>query len=134
MGLETNGLLNQGIDTALATIENNPLASAVGAAIGGVAVGVGSAALVGSLVGRKSKRNKRKSSRKRGRRIKHTKRGWKQDRARRSKQKWEVAYRKRKKSRSSRKSKRGVRYTKNGQPYKIMSNGRARFIKKGGKR
>lgn len=24
----------------------------------------------------------------------------------------------------------GIKYTKNGQPYKIMSNGRARFIKK----
>jgi hypothetical protein len=132
MAIETNGLLNIGLDSALATIENNPLASAAGAALGGFAIGVGASALVGSLVKRKSKRNKRKSSRKRGSRIKHTKRGWKQDRARRSKQKWEVAYQKRKRKgkRVSKKSKRGVHYTKNGQPYKIMSNGRARFIKR----
>lgn len=136
MAIETNGLLNIGLDSALATIENNPLASAAGAALGGIAVGVGASALVGSLVKRKSTRRKSVSSRKRGRRIKHTKRGWKQDRKRKSKQKWEVAYRKRKRSRSSprhirkRKGSRGIYYTKNGQPYKIMSNGRARFIKR----
>jgi len=31
---------------------------------------------------------------------------------------------------SHRKSKGGIKYTKNGQPYKIMPNGRARFLKK----
>jgi hypothetical protein len=129
MAIETNGLLNIGLDSALATIENNPLASAAGAAIGGVAVGVGASAIVRSLIKRKSKRRKSVSSRKRGRRIKHTKRGWKQDRARRSKQKWEVAYQRRKKK-MKKSSKRGIHYTKNGQPYKIMSNGRARFIKR----
>lgn len=129
MAIETNGLLNSGLDSALATIENNPLASVGGAAIGGVAVGLGSAAIISGLNKRKNKRRKRSSSGKRGRRIKHTKRGWKQDRARRSRQKWEVAYQKRKKSRS----KKGIHYTKRGQPYKIMSNGRARFIKRRGK-
>lgn len=133
MAIETNGLLNSGLDSALATIENNPLASIGGAAIGGVAVGLGSAAIISSINKRKNKRHKRSSSGKRGRRIKHTKRGWKQDRARRSRQKWELAYQKRKKSKKNRVSRRGIHYTKKGQPYKIMSNGRARFIKRRGK-
>jgi len=109
----------------------NALRTPIGAAIGGAVIG---SAVVGAVAvgvaSRKSstKRRKSKSSKK----ITHTKRGLKQDRKRRSKQKWEVAYQKRKRSKSRKKSKskRGVHYTKNGQPYKIMSNGRARFIKK----
>lgn len=34
------------------------------------------------------------------------------------------------KANGKKKSRRGIHYTKNGQPYKIMANGRARFIKK----
>lgn len=33
-------------------------------------------------------------------------------------------------SRRKHSSKRGIKYTKNGQPYKIMPNGRARFLPK----
>jgi hypothetical protein len=119
MGLLDNGLTNTKVAVGLGA-----------AAVGGIAGGLGVAALVGN-----SKKRKK---------ISHTNRGWKQDRARRSKQPWEVAYQKRKRkkarnkrrspshSRSKRKhsSKRGVKYTKNGQPYIILSTGKARFIKR----
>lgn len=120
-----------GINTAEQFVQANAVSSAVGAAVVGGAIGVGAGALIGSAVAKRSKRRKTGTSRKRGRRITHTKRGWKQDRKRKSKQKWEVAYRKRKRSsRSKSRSKKGIHYTKNGQPYKIMANGRARFVKK----
>lgn len=127
----TSNSLTDGLNKLSAFASQNPVSTAVGAAGAGLVLGVGAAAIVGAVKSRKTKRRKTRNSRKRNNRIKHTKRGWKQDRKRRSKQKWEVAYRKRKKM----KSKRGIKYTKNGQPYKIMANGRARFIKKkGGKR
>jgi len=111
------------------------LSSPVALGVGGAVVGAG----LGAAIVAGSSRKKRKSSVRKSRsRTKHTSRGWKQDRARRSKQKWELAYQKRKKKNrnSSRKrSSKGVHYTKKGQPYIIMSNGRARFVKKrkGGK-
>jgi len=112
--------ITDGID---AFIDNNTAAVVGGAAAIGVASGIGIGALIGSS-SNGSKRRKRT----------HTKRGWKQDRKRFNKsQKWEVAYRKRKRkakhSKRSR-SKKGIHYTKKGQPYKILANGRARFIKK----
>ena len=108
------------IDGMVSTIQGNPITSTAGALGAGVALGVGGSAIVGAIKSRTNKRSKSRSSRKRGSRITHTRRGLKQDRRRRSKQKWEVAYRKRK---------RGVRYTKNGQPYIILASGKARFIK-----
>jgi hypothetical protein len=106
----------------------------VGANTGAV---IGGTALTGALVGAsivgiaKSKSSSSRKKRRSHKKIMHTKRGLKQDRKRHSKQKWEVAYRKRKaKHHKKSKSKRGVHYTKNGQPYKIMANGRARFVKK----
>lgn len=120
-----NGLSNLA-NQAEGIISNNTGAVIGGAAVGGAILG---AVATGAIV---SKTSSSKTSRKKRKKITHTKRGWKQDRKRFNKsQKWEVAYRKRKarKHRKS-KSKRGIHYTKNGQPYKIMSNGRARFIKK----
>jgi hypothetical protein len=115
------------IDNAIGLAKENVGITALGAGLVGVGAGVGIAALVGG----KTKKKARKSRTKRGR-ITHTKRGWKQDRKRRSKQKWEVAYQKHKRKHHSKKSKsrRGIHYTKKGQPYKILANGRARFIKK----
>lgn len=118
-------LLEGGITKLTTAFSNNPVAIASGIAGAGVAVGVGTAAVVGAVKSRKSKRSKSRNVRSRSRRIKHTKRGWAQDRKRRSKQKWEIAYQKRKRK-SHRK---GVHYTKNGQPYIILSSGKARFIK-----
>jgi len=96
------------------------------AALGGAVVGsaLTGAAIVGVNAVKKSR------SKRGGKRIKHTPRGWKQDRSRRSKQKWEVAYRKRKAKKSRSHKRKGVHYTKNGQPYVIMASGKARFIKK----
>lgn len=120
------------LESGIGIIESNPLAAfgiaaGAGAVVGGVVTGL-------AVSSSKKKRvSKSRNSRKRGRRIRHTKRGWAMDRKRRSKQKWEVTYQRRKKKGKSR---RGIHYTKKGQPYKIMSNGRARFIKKskGGKK
>lgn len=125
-----------GIDSlmsdAAGLIQANPIASTLGAAGAGAAAGLGAGALLGSTLSRSSKRRKSSTSRKRGRRIKHTKRGWRQDRKRKSKQPWEVAYRKRKKSRSGKSSRRrGKIYyaKKTGQPYIILASGKAKFIK-----
>lgn len=113
------------VDNAIGLIEENPIATAVGVGVAGAGAGLA----VGTLIGSKSKK-------KTGRKIKHTSRGWKLDRKKFNKsQKWEVAYRRKKrKSKKKSHSRRGIHYTKNGQPYKIMSNGRARFIKRKGRR
>lgn len=117
-----------GLDDVKSAVSSNIVPIAVGAGVAVAGTGVAIAALSGGSNKKTSKRVRKK--------ITHTRRGLKQDRARRSKQKWEVAYQRRKrknhKSKNS-KSRRGIHYTKNGQPYKIMANGRARFIKKGRK-
>lgn len=110
-------------DNVAGLLKENPIGTAIGAGV----IGVGAGVAVGSIFRKKAKRKTRKTRNKR-RRIKHTTRGWSQDRKRKSKQSWEVSYRKRKKRRT--KSSRGIKYTKKGQPYKILANGRARFIKK----
>lgn len=123
------GLIENGLAKLTTMVQTNPVGTAIGAAGAGVAVGLGTAAVVGAIKSRSTKRNKSRSSRKRGRRIKHTKRGWKQDRKRFNKrQKWEVAYRKRKKKMKSRGKK--VYYArKTGQPYIYLANGKTKFIK-----
>lgn len=99
------------------------LGTPIGLAIG---AGVLGTAIAGTALAARAKTSK---SRKKSRKLSHTKRGLKQDRARRSKQKWEVAYQKRK--RAARKGGRGkIKHTKNGQPYIILSSGKAKFIKK----
>lgn len=104
------------------SIISNPVAIGAAGVVVGAGLGAGAVAL--------SSRSKSRSNIKR-KKITHTKRGLKQDRSRRSKQKWEVAYQRRKKMKSKRsKSRKGVKYTKNGQPYIILSSGKARFIKK----
>ena len=117
-------------DGVVGFIKENPIGSAIGGA--GLVTGLvlGTTALVRKSKRRKTKRSKARNSRKRNNRIKHTKRGWKLDRAKRSKQKWEVAYQKRKKKHSSSKRKGKIYYArKTGQPYILLSNGRAKFIK-----
>lgn len=104
-----------------------PTGAATGGAIAGAVITGATILGVSALEGSSST-----GSSKRKRKITHTKRGWKQDRARRSKQKWEVAYQKRKRKLAKKKhsKRKGIHYTKNGQPYKILSSGKARFIKK----
>ena len=116
------------LDNATGILKDNAIATAVGAGIVGAGVGVA----VGAAIGARTKKKTRKSSTKRGR-IKHTKRGWAQDRRRFNKrQKWEVAYRRRKKHKKGPKShRRGKIYyaKKTGQPYILLSSGKAKFIK-----
>lgn len=115
--------INSLIDNGIGIIKANPVATAVGAGV--VAAGAGVA--IGAVVRSKAKRKTRKSRAKR-KRIKHTKRGWAQDRKRKSKQPWEVAYRRRNKKNSKRRGK--VYYArKTGQPYIILASGKAKFIK-----
>ena len=119
------------LDDAIGIIQDNPLGSAVGAGIIGAGLGATAVAVMGGSGKTGSKRTYSASGKRK--RITHTKRGWKQDRKRKSKQKWEVAYRKRKarRGRIHKSSKRkGKHYTKNGQPYIILASGKARFVKK----
>ncbi len=109
-------------------VSENRVASAVGAGvIGAGIIGAGLA-----MAGSKSKRRSRRTS--------ATKKGRSRDRKFKSKQKHEQRYKrkgkfkvyhtKKSKSRKYKKTRNGIKYTKNGQPYKILANGRARFIKK----
>lgn len=131
-GQELASSLVEGVGTASEFVRKNPVTSAATVA-GGVLAGVTAVQIV-RKARKKSSKTKAKSKKTTVRKTKskrkkysgHTKRGWKLDRAKRSKEKHELAYQRRKKS----KSKKGIHYTKNGQPYKILANGRARFIKK----
>ena len=97
----------------------------------GVGAGVATAGIIGAsvaLAGSSSKRKSRKVSSKKGR---------SRDRKFKSKQKWEKNYKRKGKYKvyktnkfKKSKHRKGIHYTKKGQPYKIMANGRARFIKK----
>lgn len=105
----------------------NAVASISPTNLGLIAAGVGVTAIGGGLVASSILGSKRK---------KKTSKGRARDRKFKSKQKHEVKYkRKRKykvyklKRKMKSKSRKGVKYTKNGQPYIILANGRARFIK-----
>lgn len=112
-----------GLDDVKSAVTSNIIPIAAGAAVGVAAGGLAVAAFSGTSRKKKSRRK-----------ITHTRRGLKQDRKRKSKQPWEVAYRRRK-----RKAKRGrrtgrrrgkVHYAKKtGQPYILKANGQAKFIK-----
>lgn len=121
-------------DSVISFVTEKPITTT---ALGIGVVGVGTT--VGILAVNR-KRAKKKTS----------KRGRKRDRIFKSKQKHEQKYKRKKKykvygkkgwikpkKRSSKKTKKRVGkiyHTKKGQPYKILSSGKARFIKKGGKR
>lgn len=126
-------LINNAIETSRSYISERPLgATAVAGAAGLVLGGV-----VGSKIAKRKKRkSKSRSSRKRDSRSRSKKRKTRRKTRSRdhkflSKQKHEQRYkRKRKRPYKIYKSRRGgVKYTKNGQPYIILSNGKARFIK-----
>jgi len=133
--------LTQGVGSASEFVRKNPVTSSVSVA-GGVLAGVTAVQIVrkarkkSTKAKAKPKKSTKKSQSKRKKYGGHTKRGWKLDRAKRSKEKHEVAYqrRKRKAGKTKHKKKPGVYKTKTGQPYRIMANGKARFIKKGGRK
>jgi len=126
------------IGQATEFIRKNPVTSSVGVA-GGILAGVTAIQIVrkakSKSVKSKAKSKKTTSKKTKSKRKKysgHTKRGWKLDRAKRSKEKHELAYQRRKKLKSKRTTKKKVGktyYTKNGQPYKILASGKAKFIK-----
>lgn len=111
-------------DGIVGFVKQNPLGTALG--VGAAVVGTG--AVIGAISRKKTKGKTRKSGIKH-KRIKHTSRGWAQDRRRKSKQKWEVAYRRRKKKSSKRRSGKVYYAKKTGQPYILKANGQAKFIK-----
>ncbi len=103
--------------------------------MGTIAIGAGvitAGAVLGAvaLSRKKSKKRVKRTSKSRGR---------SRDRKFISKQKWERRYKrktrgKRYKTKHSKRSRKGLHYTKNGQPYKILANGRARFVSKSNRR
>lgn len=128
--------LQTGLTAAKELISENPIASAVVAGAGVVALGGAAGVIIASAV--KKRKKKTKKSKKKAKKSK-TKR-------RKSKLKFgSKAYRKKYLGKKHRRSKqrqphtagkrkdtshRRIRYTKNNQPYVILSNGRARFIKR----
>lgn len=112
MALES---LDNGLAKLSAFVQENPIATAVGAAGAGAVLGVGTAAVIGAVKSRKAKRRKTRSSRKRSSSSKRRKKRYKYARTAGKK-----------KDRSTRR----IRMTKTGQPYVILASGKARFIKK----
>jgi len=135
---ELGSSLVSGVGTASEFVRKNPVTSAVSVA-GGVLAGITAVQIVRKTKSKsaKAKSKAKKISKSKGR-----------DRKFISKQKHEISRRRKKpakiygkkgkyysrkplrKAGSKSKSRKGIHYTKNGQPYKILSNGRARFIKR----
>lgn len=105
-------------DNVTEFISEKPITAA---AIGAGVVGAGVAVAIAASSGKKSKRNSSKKGRSRDRKFI-------------SKQKHEQRYKRKtkgKRYKTKKHSKRkGVHYTKKGQPYIILSSGKAKFIKK----
>ena len=111
------------LKNGLVKVSDKFATSPMGSAVAGAVLGAGAGTILGVTAGKISarKRPKRKTARKRT-----TKRGYTKKRVTRKK----TTRRKttRKKSTSTRTSSKKIKYTKRGQPYIILSNGRARFI------
>ena len=135
---ELQSSIIQGVGEASEFVRKNPVTSGVSVA-GGVLAGVTAIQIV-RKARKKSTKRKAKSKKTTARKTKskrkkyggHTKRGWKLDRAKRSKEPHELAYQRRKRAKGKTTKKRvgKLYYTKKGQPYKIMASGKARFVKK----
>lgn len=129
--LETGGnLLNEAKNDATEFIKNN--LAPIGAGVGGVAIGsvLGGIAVAKSRKSSNRRRRKSKARRSRKKRY-HSRKGKKLKFGSKA---WRKKYsRKRRTPRTAGKGKdtstRRIRYTKKGQPYIILHNGRARFIK-----
>ena len=135
---DISGIFDRALDIGEEFLGSNTSSAVAGATLGAVTTGGIIAGI--SAIKRRSAKTKRKTSRTK---KKTTSRGRSRDRKFISKQKHEQAYikrkkkagkpitRKRYKTSSTRKKKVGKIYkTKNGQPYKILSSGKAKFIKK----
>lgn len=127
--------LQTGLTYVTDIITENPLASAAIAGGAGVAIGAGVTAAIkksstkkkkGSK--KKTKKNKKKTTKKRNKKLKFGSKAYRKKylgKRRRHKQKYPYTAGKRKDT-----SHRRIRFTKNNQPYIILPNGRARFIKR----
>lgn len=118
------------VDSVKSALEN-PLISAGTAGV----VGLGTGLAIGSVIGNGGSSSKKK---------KRTRSGRARDRRFKSKQKHEQRYKRKKRYKiygkkgwimpKKSRSRRGkVHFTKNGQPYVLMKNGKARFIKRRGR-
>jgi len=124
---EAKAGLNEFID------DNKGILGYIGAGLGGAVIG----GAAGYMVGKGSSKKKRTSSRKSKskRRARRGMSGRSRDRKYISKQKHERYYAKthpkrRKTGKYYKSRSKRVKYTKNGQPYILLSNGKARFVKK----
>jgi len=115
--------INNLIEGVTEAISNNPTAATLGGVAVGTALGVGGTLAVGALTKKRTK--KRRSSKSRRKHPRHQKihqhYGLREVR---------IKKRSRKHHKSHSRRKGGVHYTKNGQPYIILSSGKAKFIKK----
>ncbi len=128
----------EGLTNVTNLIGENPLA-AVGVAAGtGAVLGAGTAVAITGIAKKKKKSSKKKIKKSKKRSTKKRKSKLKFG-SRAYRKKYLTSKRKRRSSprtagKGRDKSSKRIRYTKKGQPYIIMHNGRARFIKKSGAR
>lgn len=122
--------IQDGISTIETFISQNPLASVGVATATGVAVG----GIVGSVITKKIAKRKKKTAKSKKKSAKSRKRKLKFGSKAYRKKYLGKHRRKQKQPRTAGKRKdtshRRIRYTKNNQPYVILPNGRARFIKR----
>jgi len=136
---DLTGGVQAGVSSVLASAETalsglSPATAGVAGAVGGAIVGGGITGLVVSKISNKRKKSKSKSTRKRtsvhrkskGRKLKFGSKAYRK--------KYLGKHRKQKQPHTAGKRKdtshKRIRYTKHNQPYIILANGRARFIKK----
>ena len=141
---DMTGGSNNGIQSILSfgqSALSNLFASPVATGVAGVVVGAGLGAGITAAV---TKRKRKKTTKKKtAKKRKTTKSGRARDRVFRSKQKHEQRYKRKRKYKVYKKKgwikpnnsrRKGVHYTKNGQPYILLRSGKARFIKKRGRK
>lgn len=117
--------ISSGISSIGEIVAENPLASLGVAGAAGAAVGAAGGAIVGSKIAKRKKRSKKSkkkhSKRKsKGRKLKFGSKAYRK----------KYLHKKRRSGHTKRTSHKRIRMTKKGQPYVILSNGRARFIKR----
>lgn len=117
--------INSLIDNGIGLAKQNPVATAAGIGVVALGAGVAAGALIGSASKRKNRKSRSKSGRTRDARFKSKQ---KHERNYRRKRKYKIYGRKGFINPSKRRGK--IHYArKTGQPYIILSNGRAKFIK-----
>lgn len=129
MGVLDN--IKDGISSIEAVISQNPLASVGVATATGAIVGATATSIIKSKAKKRKKKTKTtkkksKKSKSKGRKLKFGSPAYRKKYLSKSKKRRKTARVKHNKRTSHKK----IRLTKNGQPYVILANGRARFIKR----